>query len=117
MNRDWKELKTERNKPGQVAMFKDEEREKAFFRRYGKKVNVFPTFTMNPDKTFNEVTLRFESLKGNHYVIQEIFKNNDTEKILLCFTKNNRKYEHVYKRFIDAEITLVDFLADELEEK
>ena len=89
--------------------------EEAFFRRYGKKVNISRTYDLNEDKTFKQVTVRFETPKGNHYVLNEIYKENtnDTDYVLLCYTKDDRKFEHKHNRYIDAEISLVDKISEE----
>lgn len=110
-----KRVQTESKKAGQAVMYRDENREKAFKKRYGKNVHVFMTFTMNPDSTYKEVTLQFETPAGRHYSLQEFFKDNGTDYVVLSYIRDKRNLQYRYTRFLDAEVNLADLLAEELE--
>lgn len=111
-------LKTSKH-PDSRNIFKHEEKEKAFFKRYGKKVLITVTYEglegqkLDSFDHLKEYTLRFQSPKNNHYAITEYLKNGDTEQVILSYRKNGRNIENSFKRHIDAEVTLADLLGDE----
>ncbi len=98
--------------PDTKNIFKSDEKEKAFKKRYGKNVKITITYEMDGN-LIKEYTLRFQSEKGNHYVITEYLKNDVTDYVLFGYHYNGKVIENKYNRFIDAEIALSDKLAEE----
>jgi hypothetical protein len=88
-------------------------KEQAFKARYGKDIHITGTYELNSDGTYKEVTLRIQSAKGNNYVITEYFLNNDTDYVLLCRQHENRNIETRFGRYLDAEVTIADLIAEE----
>lgn len=106
-------------KPDTKNVFKSEEKEKAFKKRYGKKVNVSVTYDTKTDKfesmdDLSEYTVRFESDKGHHYAITEYLVNGDTDYVIFSYIVNNKNYENKFDRYVDAEITLADRISEEI---
>ncbi len=99
------------------SLERHEELEKEFKKRYGKDAAIFKTDDFNDDKTFKQITYRFESPQGKHFVITEVYKGNtnDTDYCLMCYTRDDRKFEHRFYRFLDAEVKVADLLAEELD--
>lgn len=105
-------LKTSRL-PDTKNIFKSEEREKAFKRRYGKDVKITITYEMNGNK-IKELTMRFQSVNNKVYSLTEYFTPVETtEYCLLCCRRNGRNFEYRFDRFLDAEISLVDMISEE----
>lgn len=105
--------------PDSKNVFKHEEKEIAFKKRYGKDVSITVTYEGKDGsdiKSFDdliEYTIRFETSSREHYAITEIMDNGQTKEILFSYRKNGKNYINSYKRYIDAEITLVDFISEE----
>lgn len=105
--------------PDSKNVFKHEEKEIAFKKRYGKAVSITVTYEGKDGsdiKSFDdliEYTIRFETSSREHYAITEIMDNGQTKEILFSYRKNGKNYINSYKRYIDAEITLVDFISEE----
>lgn len=101
--------------PDQKDIFKREDKEKAFYDRYGKRVRCIVTYDLNDDgRTLKEYTIIFESQKQRHYSLTEYLQNDVTDYVLLCYRKNGRNFESKFTRFIDAEVTLADLIAQEV---
>lgn len=105
-------------KPDVKNVFKHEEKEKAFKKRYGKDVSIIVTYD-HPDselKSFDflsEYTLRFETPKGGHYAVTEYLDHGATRDVILSYRKNGRNFENHFNRFVDAEVTLADLISEE----
>lgn len=98
-------------------IWKAKEREKAFMKRYGKDIRISVSYDINTDKftsmdDVSECTMKFES-KDKQYSITEFLKNGATEKVILCYTHEGKVRENIFRRYIDAEITLVDKISEE----
>lgn len=94
-------------------IFKSEEREKAFKRRYGKDVKITITYEMNGNK-LKELTMRFQSVNNKVYSLTEYFTDIETtDHCILCCRRDGRNFEYRFDRFLDAEISLVDMIAEE----
>lgn len=94
-------------------IFKSEEREKAFKRRYGKDVKITITYEMNGNK-LKELTMRFQSVNNKVYSLTEYFTDIETtDYCILCSRRDGRNFEYRFDRFLDAEISLVDMIAEE----
>lgn len=105
-------LKTSRL-PDTKNIFKSEEREKAFKKRYGKDIKVTITYEMNGNK-LKELTIRFQSVKNKVYSLTEYFTDIETtDYCILCCRRNGRNFEYRFDRFLDAEISLVDMISEE----
>lgn len=106
--------------PDVKNIFKHEEKEKAFKKRYGKDVNITVTYESKDGidvRSFDdlvEYTMKFETPLRGHYAITEIMDKGQTKEILFSYRKNGKNYINLYKRYIDAEITLVDFMSEEI---
>lgn len=105
--------------PDAKNVFKAEEKEKSFKKRYGRDVKITVTYEGKDGsvlKSFDdlkEYTLRFQSAKNAHYAITEYLVNGGTDKVILSYVRNGRLIENSFNRPIDAEITLVDLIGDE----
>ncbi len=106
-------IRTSRN-PDAKDIFKHKDKELAFEKRYGKKVNMVFSYDTYSGGTFSEYTIQVETPNRCHYSLTECLKDDVTDYVLLCYYEN-RKHEHKYKRFIDAEVALADLIAEELD--
>ena len=86
----------------------EEAREQAFEKRYGKKVRIKAEYTLD-GKQLKDYTLLYTSPKNKSYRIKEYLKNDITDYVI--FSKQDRQWK--FDRFLDAEISLVDCIADE----
>lgn len=94
-------------------VFKSEEREKAIRRRYGKDVKLTISYEMNGTK-IKELTIRFQSPKNKVYSLTEYFTDiEDTDYCLLCCRRDGRNMEYRFNRYLDAEVSLIDMIAEE----
>lgn len=110
-------LEVEAIKTSRIAdtknIFKSEEREKAFKRRYGKDVKITITYEMNGNK-LKELTMRFQSVNNKVYSLTEHFTDIETtDYCILCCRRDGRNFEYRFDRFLDAEISLVDMITEE----
>lgn len=105
-------LKTSRL-PDTKNIFKSEEREKALLRRYGKSVRIAITYEMNGNR-IKELTQRYQSSNNRVYAITEYFTETETTNycILSC-RREGRNFEYKFDRFLDAEVSLIDMIAEE----
>lgn len=81
----------------------------AIYKRYGKQVTITGKFEANADKTYNWVCMDFISQKGGKYSLIETFNRNATDTVKLIHPKG----ELVYKRYIDAEVAMIDKISEE----
>lgn len=94
-------------------IFKSEEREKALKRRYGKDVKITITYEMN-GKKIKELTQRYQSPKNKVYAITEYFTDIETtDYCILSCRRNERNFEYKFDKFLDAEVSLIDMIAEE----
>jgi hypothetical protein len=94
-------------------IFKSEGKEEAIKKRYGKDVKITITYDMNGNK-LKELTQRYQSVNNKVYSITEYFTEMETtEYCILCCRRNNRNFEYKYDRFLDAEVSLMDLIAEE----
>lgn len=94
-------------------IFKSEEREKAFNKRYGKNVRITISYELD-GRNIKELTQQFQSEKNIVYSLTEYFtENQTTDYCLLCCRRNGKNYEYKFDRFLDAEVSLVDIMAEE----
>ncbi len=89
---------------------RDEGKELAFFKRYGKKT-VITVDNRFVNGVLESYTLYFET-PNMLYRIDEFLKDGATDYVTLEYGKE-RKIKHKYNRFLDAEITLADLIAEE----
>lgn len=86
----------------------------AFEKRYGKSVLCTATVELYPSGGPKECTLRIQSVKNHKYVIVEyINEDGNTDRALLCYTAGPRNIETTFNRYLDAEVTLADLIAEE----
>ena len=105
-------------KPDKDNIFKHEAKEAALFKRYGKRASINIAFSHNGDtfKTMDDLSvleLTFTSPRGAQYRIVEHFKGGNTDFVLFEYTHGNRQIRNKFCRFLDAEVKLVDCLAEE----
>lgn len=94
-------------------VFKREERQKALKKRYGKNVLITVTFEMNGNK-IKELTQRYQSENNKVYSITEYFTDVETtDYCVLSCRRNGRNFEYKFDRFLDAEVSLIDMIAEE----
>ena len=93
-------------------VFKSEGREAAILRRYGKRVRITITYDMNGNK-LKELTQRYQDDNNKVYSITEYFtENEDTDYCVLSCRRNEKNFEYRFNRFLDAEVTLIDMIAE-----
>ena len=94
-------------------IFKSEEREKAFLLRYGKNVRINISYELD-GKNIKELTQQFQSPKNRVYSLTEYFTTNQTtDFVILSCRRNERNFEYRFDRFLDAEVSMVDIMAEE----
>jgi hypothetical protein len=94
-------------------VFKADEKEKAVKNRYGKDVKITVTYELDGNK-LKELTLRFQSVNNKVYSITEYFTPTETtDYCILCCRRNGRNFEYRFDRFLDAEVSLIDLIAEE----
>lgn len=94
-------------------IFKSEGREEAFARRYGKNVRITISYELD-GKNIKELTQQFQSPNNKVYALTEYFKENQTtDYVILSCRRNERNFEYKFDRFLDAEVSLVDIMAEE----
>ena len=94
-------------------IFKSEERERAFLLRYGKTVRITISYELD-GKNIKELTQQFQSPKNKVYSLTEYFKaDQTTDYVILSCRRNERNFEYRFDRFLDAEVSLVDIIAEE----
>jgi len=99
--------------PDSKNIFKNEDKEKAIKKRYGRAVKITVTYDMEGNK-LKEITLRFQSEKNKVYSLTEYFKEDQTtDYCLLCCKRNDRAFEYRFDRFLDAEVSMIDMIAEE----
>ena len=86
---------------------KDINREQAFLKRYGKKVECDVEYVKDK-KILKNYSVTIKS-PNNSFIIQEFLKEGLTEYVLL--THNNKQWKHT--RFLDAEISVADIIGEE----
>lgn len=105
--------------PDTKNVFKHEAKEQAFLNRYGKKVATAITYEGKDGaqlRSFNdllEYTIRYESPKRHHYAITEYLDGGNTKYVLFSYRHNGKNYENRFDRFLDAEVSLADKIAEE----
>lgn len=102
--------------PDTKNIFKHEEKEKAFKKRYGKDVNISISYHTHNGKfeSMNDIrAIRMMfTFKNNEYYLTEYFKEADTDYVLFEYTVGSRVIKNKYDRFLDAEVSLVDKIAE-----
>lgn len=94
-------------------IFKSDEREKALFKRYRRKVKITVSYELD-GKNIKELTQQFQSENNKVYSLTEYFKpDQTTDYCLLCCRRNEKNYEYKFDRFLDAEVSLIDIMAEE----
>ncbi len=94
-------------------IFKSEEREKAFARRYGKDVRITISYELD-GKNIKELTQQFQDAKNRVYALTEYFtENQTTDYVILSCRRNERNFEYKFDRFLDAEVSMVDIMVEE----
>jgi len=100
-------------KADQVIPVRAEAKEKAYKKRYNRDVKIFMTsgVTETGQKWYS---LYFNSKKGTEYVATEFYtKDMDTDYVTLSYKHGNRTITNKFSRFLDAEISVVDKVAEE----
>jgi len=103
-------------KADQVIPARDEGKEKAYKKRYNRDVKIYITrgITEAGQKWYS---LYFNSKKGTEFVITEFFtKDLDTDYVTLSYKHGDRTITNKFSRFLDAEISVCDFVAMEEED-
>lgn len=99
--------------PDTKNVFKSEYREKALKLRYGKDVKISITYEMNGNK-IKELTQRYQSPNNKVYAITEYFTDVETtDHCVLSCRREGRNFEYRFDRFLDAEVSLIDMIAEE----
>lgn len=99
--------------PDSKNIFKSEYRESALKKRYGKDVKITISYEMDGNK-IKELTQRYQSANNKVYSITEYFTPVETtDYCILSCRRNGRNFEYKYDRFLDAEISLIDMIAEE----
>lgn len=99
--------------PDTKNVFKREERQKALSRRYGKNLQITVTYEMNGNK-IKELTQRYQSPNNKVYAITEYFTEVETtDYCILSCRREGRNFEYKFDRFLDAEVSLIDMIAEE----
>lgn len=88
-----------------------QQHELALKKRYGKEVKVDGSKELNSDNTLKWVTLNIKA-KGL-YTITEFLNGNDTEKVIVTYSKNDETKQLTFNRYLDAEVTIMDLIAEE----
>ena len=99
--------------PNKKPMANCRAHEEAILKRYGKVVRIAGTLELNADGTYKETCLNIESANGKHYTITEYFKNNDTDYVVTGKVINGWFLEHIFDRYLDAEIQIIDLISEE----
>ena len=82
---------------------RDEVREELFNSSYHIKPIVYIKYEINPDGTFKTFTLLFQ-YKDKEWILNEVYKDN-TNMTDFCTLG-----EETFKRFVDAELKLVEYM-------
>lgn len=100
--------------PDAKNIFKRESKELAILSRYGKKVNITVSYEMNLNK-LKELTQQFQSANNKVYSITEYFKEDgeSTDYCILACRREGRNFEYRFDRFLDAEVSMIDMIAEE----
>lgn len=99
--------------PDTKDIFKSKFREDAIRKRYGKDTKITITYDMN-GKKLKELTQRYQSQKNKVYAITEYFTETETtDYCILSCRRSGKNYEYKYDRFLDAEVSLIDMIAEE----
>ncbi len=94
-------------------IFNSQEKEKAMKLRYGRDLKITITYEMD-GKLLKELTIRYQSANNKVYSITEYFTpTQTTDYCILCCRRNEKNYEYRYDRFLDAEVTMIDIIAEE----
>ena len=104
-------------KADQVIPARDEGKEKAYKKRYNRDVKIYMTrgITEAGQKWYS---LYFNSKKGTEYVMTEFFtKDLDTDYVTLSYKHGDRVITNRFSRCLDGEISIVDKISAECEEK
>lgn len=83
--------------------------EDAIKKRYGKTVAITGKFETSDDKTLRWVSLDFLSATGKKYQLTEHLENGKTKSVTLLSPAG----ENSFDRYLDAEVTLIDKIAEE----
>lgn len=94
-------------------IFKSEDREKAFSRRYGKSVRITISYELD-GKNIKELTQQFQDSNNRVYALTEYFTpNQTTDHVILSCRRKERNFEYKFDRFLDAEVSMVDIMVEE----
>jgi hypothetical protein len=94
-------------------IFKSEEKEKAFKRRYKQDVRITISYELD-GKNLKEITLQFQDSKNKVYALTEYFKENQTtDYVILSCRRKERNFEYKFDRFLDAEVSMIDIMTEE----
>lgn len=83
--------------------------EDAIKKRYGKTVAITGKFETNEDKSIRWVALDFVSSKGIKYQLTEHLEGGLTKSVTFLSPSG----ENAFTRYLDAEIALIDKIAEE----
>lgn len=99
--------------PDAKNIFKREDKQNALMRRYGRELLVTVSYEMNGSK-IKELTQQYQSANNKVYSITEYFKDDETTDFcILSCRRNGRNFEYRFERFIDAEVSMIDIIAEE----
>ena len=96
-------------KPNQAEFKRKEELEKAFEKRYGKKVEVYRAFTKGESGVLEIATIHIITPDGVKYTITEYLKNGEVTDFVLSGKEND---ERKYNNYLEAEVYVADLIGD-----
>lgn len=94
-------------------IYKKESLEEAFKKRYGKSVKISVSYDLTEYSTLKEYTLNYKTSKGGNYFVTEYLVDDVTKSVILSFVHNGQLIQNMFKRFVDAEVTLSDLISEE----
>jgi uncharacterized surface anchored protein len=99
-------------------IFKKKEKAEAIRKRYGKEVTINIYYETNNGEMKTMDDLKFQvldifSFKNKRYKITEYFKSGLTDYVTLEYNINGRIIKNKFDRFLDAEVSMVDKIAEE----
>lgn len=83
--------------------------ERAILARYGKTVTITGKYETNDDNTLRWVSLDIKSSKGRNYQLTEHLEGGLTKSVTLLHPSG----ENTFGRYLDAEVAMIDKIAEE----
>jgi len=97
--------------PNQSKFVKVPAFEEAFYKRYGKNVEVYRAVTMNESGKLDSVSIHlYTKQEKKKYVLTEVLDEKQKTKYALS---GKDKPKHKYKSYLEAEIYVADLIGEE----